>query len=71
MAQDTSLREAKVAQGRPKYLRGGQLPPASLLPAPMQYGVLDTQPSSGGSQRGLGEPSTLRKFKLFQKLTQL
>jgi len=27
MAQDTSLRGAKVAQGGPKYLQEGQLPP--------------------------------------------
>jgi len=39
MAQETSLRGAKVAQGWPKYLQGGSCPPALLLPAPMQIWV--------------------------------
>jgi len=35
MAQDASLRGAKVVQGGPKYLQRGQLPPPCPLPAPM------------------------------------
>jgi len=32
MAQDISLRGAKVAQGGPNYLQGGSCPPAPYFP---------------------------------------
>jgi len=42
MAQDTGLRGSKVAQGRPKYFQGGQLPP--YFPR-LCFTGLQTQPS--------------------------
>jgi len=57
MAQDTSLRGAKVVQGWPKYLQGGSCPPAPLLPAPMarsQWGFGDRDPAL--------RPLTLKRF---------